>query len=368
MSLLVVQYLRSQPLLIITDRRAITASPALQLLQQFRRTSDLPRGRPGAATALPAVVATNPSSLRAAGTGQHANQRMVSADRAFLLAGSGGSHQVLLHDSRDVKHLKLVTMGGLFATLMSSSALSYAALFDLGPAAIGALALQSISAAVMFLYVYPRTYVARAVLDPRRATLSLTGCGLLGEPLASDEKIPLAMLHPGTSRCDTYIKFRTRAPALDPSSWVWYRMPRAHIFDGSIKGKVATQVGLRAETEKRIETPEATAAATLQSARLVKGPRFPGAGLGDKAQPAVPDAPKAPRPRGPASHAATAAQSRPDGRMGDGASQSSQEEASLPYQSLANLRLKNGLPASPAEEQKLLDFFDDPTAYALARR
>lgn len=281
---------------------------------------------------------------------------------------------MLLHDSRDVKHLKWVANGGLFATLMSSSGLAYAAAFNLGAAAIGGLALQTISAAVLFLYVYPRRYVARAVLDPRRGTLSLTGCGLFGEPLASEEKIPLAMLRPGTSRCDTYIKFRTRAPVVDPSSWVWYRMPRAHVFDGSTKGKVAAQVGFRAEVEQPVEKPEAIAA-PLQRTRPGKGTHFPGAGLGDEDRPAVPGAPRAPRPRGPpaqrgpaAAAAGAAGGAASQSRVGDGESQGSQEEASLPYQSLADLRLKNGLPASPAEEQKLLDFFDDPTAYGLARR
>lgn len=358
--------MRSQPLLTITQRQTVTAGLALPLLQQCRRASDLLQNRPVAASALPAATPATPSSPRAAGASQRPNQRMVSADRAFLLGGSGGSHrdQVLLHDSRDVKHLKLVTNGGLFATLMSSSGIAYAVAFNMGPAAIGGFALQTVAAAIVFLYVYPRTYVARAVLDPRRATISLTGCGLFGEPLASAERIPLAMLHPGTSRCDTYIKFRTRAPAVNPSSWVWYRMPRAHVFDGSAKGKVASQVGFRAEAEEPAEPAAPAAAPPPQNARPAKGSHFPGAGLGDDSRSAIPGAPHAPRPRG----RGAVAQSRPIGRAGDATSHTVQEEASSSYRSLADLRLQNGLPASPEEEQKVLDFFDNPTDYALARR
>merc|ERR1719284_2003026 len=90
----------------------------------------------------------------------------------------------------------------------------------------GFLAVQSATAAVV-LGMYLRTYVARAVLDPRGSHLSLVCCSFFGEPSAAEHHLPLAMLHPEPHVTEDYIKFRLQGSPLHPACWVWYRMPRA---------------------------------------------------------------------------------------------------------------------------------------------
>lgn len=293
--------------------------------------------------------------------------RVAVADRDFLLATAGGGQQVLLHDYRDVRLLKRITAGGIFGALMSSSGLAYAVSINLSAAACGGLVLQTAGAAFM-LVMYLRTYVARAVLDPRRARLVLIGCGLFGEPMANEQHIPLAGLEPGVSRSDGYLKFRVRGASWDPSCWIWYRMPR------SVEGREAkpgAQVGYRPATAVQ-PTPGvasssglgmATADATIAAAR-----RFPGAGLGTetapKGEPPQPIANAAdPRKVGglrvPSSMTASA--------TGAQSSITGEGEGAVPRKSLIGLRLQHGLPADGAEEQKIIDFFDDPTAYAVTR-
>merc|ERR1740121_3030664 len=65
--------------------------------------------------------------------------------------------------------------------------------------------------------MYLRTYVARAVLDTRRSRVLVTGCGLFGEPLATEQEIALMALRPGAEVNDHFVKFGTRGAALDPS-------------------------------------------------------------------------------------------------------------------------------------------------------
>jgi len=86
--------------------------------------------------------------------------------------------------------------------------------------------------------------VARAALDPRRGNLVLTGCGYFGEPLATEQQIPLAMLEPGYDIEDSWIKFRTKGSAWNPACWIPYRIPRGVTADGSSVKKGA-QVGYR---------------------------------------------------------------------------------------------------------------------------
>lgn len=250
-----------------------------------------------------------------------------------------------------------ITAGGVFVALMSSSGLVYALTFDFGPAACAGLALQTVGG-FLLLVMYLRTYVARAVLDQRRARLVLTGCGLFGEPLATDQQIPLMHLQPGASRSDHYIKFRVRGAAWDPSCWIWYRMPRASAKDGASRS--AAQVGFRASPADIFSAPAATKASlnriVLPSSH--EGRRFPGAGLGGAV------GPTAAAPVGPAllgsSPPREAAQSR-------GGTSTGEDRASALCKSFAGLRLQHGLPANEAEEQKILDFFDDPIAYTLVR-
>lgn len=296
----------------------------------------------------------------ASATPAHGNRPslVVAADRNFLLASAGGGHQVLLHDHRNLTFLKRITAGGVFVALMSSSGLVYALTFDFGPAACAGLALQTVGG-FLLLVMYLRTYVARAVLDQRRAKLVLTGCGFFGEPLATDQQIPLMHLQPGASRSDHYIKFRIRGAAWDPSCWIWYRMPRASAEDGAARSAGA-QVGFRASPAETFLAPAATEAslARMLSPASHTGRRFPGAGLGGVV------GPTATAPVGPAllgsSPSREAAQSL-------GGTSTRENNASALCKSLAGLRLQHGLPANDAEEQKILDFFDDPTAYALVR-
>merc|ERR1712061_566567 len=80
------------------------------------------------------------------------------------------------------------------------------------------------------------------------------GCGLFGEPLATDFQLPLTVLQPGFNLTDQYIKFRTRGSIWDPASLVWYRMPRS----GTGAGKKLHQVGYRASSPENggiVSTP-----------------------------------------------------------------------------------------------------------------
>ncbi|CAE7549896.1 unnamed protein product, partial [Symbiodinium natans] len=95
----------------------------------------------------------------------------ISADRRYLT--SGGGRRVVLHDYRDLKFLKRVSAIGVFGSLMSSSSLAYAVSLGWNAELCAFLVFQTAGAALA-LYAYLRTYIARAVLDPRRAQLLIT--------------------------------------------------------------------------------------------------------------------------------------------------------------------------------------------------
>lgn len=298
--------------------------------------------------------------------------RVVAADRSFLLgssasgAGAGG-HQVLIHDYRDLKYLKQVSAIGIASTLMSSSGLAYAVSMDLGAAMCGGLAFQTVSAGLM-LGMYLRTYVARAVLDTRRSRLLITGCGLFGEPLTSEQELPLMAIKPNPEVTDPYIKFATRGAAIDPSSWIWYRMPRAQLAETGAR-KRGAQVGFAPAVSALALRPEQEKLKpTAQGAAGPQGRHFPGAGLGaaeadddgfggsglggPAAAPAVPG-PR--RDRGSAAEAGEAPSAF--------AEAAASREPLAERKSLADLRLLEGLPRDAREEQKIIDFFEDPLAY-----
>lgn len=281
------------------------------------------------------------------------------------------AHQVLIHDHRDEKFLKQVTAGGLCATLMSSSAAAYAFAFHLTPLSCGGLIFQTVAAGACTV-LYLRTYVARAVLEPRRGQLSVIGCSFFGEAMTSEQVLPLALLQPGSDVTRDYIQFRIKGSVFNPACWIPYRMPRASGEDAGTKQ--GTQVGGpllasrappasggSAQSSQSIKDkalsffkggdeaavpPPAVSAAPASPTR-----RFRGAGLGAEgggfddfdAPIRRPAAPAVRSAAGPAPSAETAAQAA---------------------RSLTDLRLKHGLPSDPQEEQKILDFFDNPSAYA----
>lgn len=117
---------------------------------------------------------------------------------------------VLLHDYRDMKFLKRLSAVGMAASLMSSSGLAYAVSLGWPAEHCAFLAFQTVGAALA-LYAYLRTYVARAVLCPKRAQLLVTGCSFFGQPRAEDEAIQLSQIRPGYSLEGGYIKFRMKA-------------------------------------------------------------------------------------------------------------------------------------------------------------
>eukprot|EP00929_Paragymnodinium_shiwhaense_P097795 TRINITY_DN59399_c0_g1_i1.p1 TRINITY_DN59399_c0_g1~~TRINITY_DN59399_c0_g1_i1.p1 ORF type:complete len:355 (+),score=63.12 TRINITY_DN59399_c0_g1_i1:68-1132(+) len=281
--------------------------------------------------------------------------RVASTDREFL---SGvGAQQVLIHDYRDMKFLKRLSAIGIAGSLMSSSALAYAVSIGLAPVWCGLLVLQTSGSAFMLL-TYLRTYVARAVLDPRRGRLSITGCSLFGDPLTEETHLQLAFIEPGPTVTDTFIKFRLKGASMDPSSYLWYRIPRAQP-DGKAAGG-AVQLGMpTVGRAPRIASASSAAAAIGEPAKTQK--RFRGAGLGleEEAEQrrSVPTAP---------THGGTvSAERRQMQKLAEATKKAAEAEAaSAAAKSLASLRLHEGLPAGAEEEAKLLEFLEDPSAYA----
>lgn len=275
---------------------------------------------------------------------------VVSADRNFLLANSGSGH-IVVHDHRDLKFLRRVTAGGVAMTLMSSSGLAYAISLDLGALQCGGFALQTLSAGLC-LAMYLRSYVARAVLDARRSRLLVTGCGLFGEPLQSVQEFPLMSLRPGASMADHYIRFRARGSPVDPSSWIWYRIPRMSNQEEGAARTPGAQVGFTpAPRDAAVAHPPAQKLSPPSKGS--DGRRFPGAGLGSTA---TDDG------FGSSSQGKPAVVGPRQGAKANAAE--SDASAAVQRRSLADLRLLHGLPADAREEQKIVDFFDDPMAFA----
>lgn len=277
--------------------------------------------------------------------------QMLEVDRGAL--GSGGG-QVLIHDHRELKFLKQLSAAGIFAALMSSSGLAYAVSLDFGFTYVAGLFLQTTGAGLL-LMAYLRSYVARASLDPRRARLVITSSSLFGEPSLTDQELPLALLEPGATLTDHYIKFRISGSKWNPACWIAYRMPRARA-DGRDR-KPGAQVGYRASVAARTQlsaTTTSSASAAPSSVGVSKSRhRFLGAGLGGS------DAAAEGMPRG---FAAPPSSRLP--RVAAEATSRAAPEPAAPEKSLAGLTLHHGLPVNHAEEQKILEFFDDPMAYA----
>lgn len=312
--------------------------------------------------------------------------RVVAADRSFLLgieavpgSGTGAQSLVVLHEHRDVDFLRRVSAVGLFGTLMSSSGLAYALSMGMSSAVSGGLALQTAGAALC-LAMYLRTYVARLVLDTKRARLSITGCGLFGEPMAREQNVPLALLQPGVKTSEKYIQFRVRGQPWDPFCWVWYKVPRISatkpgIAGASVWNAAAAALPITGPTPVKSADAKLAVTSLPMVGRLAKDNgasstavtsssharrAFPGAGLrcvtaaraadsaaADALVPSVPAAPMAPSLT--PNRFAVAPVSPPP---------------TVERSPLAGLRLRGGLPLNAREEQKLLDFFADPTTYA----
>ncbi|OLQ08993.1 hypothetical protein AK812_SmicGene7463 [Symbiodinium microadriaticum] len=206
------------------------------------------------------------------------------------------------------------------------------------------LAFQTVGAALA-LYAYLRTYVARAVLCPKRAQLLVTGCSFFGQPRAEDEAIQLSQIRPGYSLEGGYIKFRMEGPAWDASRWVWFRIPRSEESGNTAKG---AQVGFRPE---RPSPKESTASQTVVPERTTQPSqrRFMGAGLGGAN--AGDEEARGSAPRPPTVKQVVVEQT----------------SDTAPAKVLA-LKLENGLPATARDEQLLLDFFEDPNAYGVTMR
>jgi len=285
--------------------------------------------------------------------------RMVGANRDFLSGTS--TQQVLLHDYRDIKFLKQATAIGVFCTLMSSSGLAYAVSFHMSAGACCGFVFQMVSAAA-FTVMYLRTYVARAVLDPRRGQLIVTGCGFFGEPMKSDQCLPLASIDPGAEVMDHYIKFRLRGSALDPSRWVWYRIPRSPAgADGKVPDKLkGSQVGIRPELAQSVSAASGSTAPHRKeklTSPTSSGHSFRGAGLGSSSDDSF-EGGFAAKPTAPSSasrnRAGVAALAAAAGR-------NSRPTAAA---SIVGLKLQDGVATNGQEEQKIVDFFAEPLAYA----
>lgn len=320
--------------------------------------AEVERGSPGSGPVRPLRVPTEQPLAAASGS---------VSPRSPSVPG----HQVLIHDHRDLKFLKTVTAGGLFATLMSSSAAAYAFAFALSPLQCGGLIFQTVAAGACTV-LYLRTYVARAVLEPRRGQLSVIGCSFFGEPMTTEQVLPLALLQPGSDVTQDYISFRIKGSVFNPACWIPYRMPRSAGDDPTSKPGV--QVGgpllaSRAPPAKDGDAPSSHGvvdsalsfvkgggetlkplprASSASSTSVSPARRFRGAGLGSE----IGDFEDGPvrRPSAPARRSV--------------ASPLSTLEAAPAARSLVDLRLKKGLPVGAQEEQKILDFFDNPTAYA----
>eukprot|EP00434_Breviolum_minutum_P007623 symbB.v1.2.006726.t4/scaffold402.1/size211320/20 len=269
-----------------------------------------------------------------------AEQDIISVDRRALAGES--SRMVLLHDYRDLKFLQRISAAGLFGTLMSSSGLAYAMVLTWPVEHCLMFAFQMVGVPLA-LHAYLRTYVARAVLDPKRSQLLVTGCTWFGTPRSSEDAIFLDQLRPGHALEGGYIKFRLEGSAWDISRWIWFRMPRGgHGVEAVRPGK---QVGNR---------PVARPAATLEqkpgedSSSGDARRHFLGAGLGGNTSKDGPEfaAPRAPQMR-----------------------QTQEPMVSQgPRRVMQAPKLQNGLPASSQEEQKLFDFFSEPSEFGLCLR
>eukprot|EP00930_Biecheleria_cincta_P057155 TRINITY_DN43129_c0_g1_i1.p1 TRINITY_DN43129_c0_g1~~TRINITY_DN43129_c0_g1_i1.p1 ORF type:complete len:338 (-),score=51.12 TRINITY_DN43129_c0_g1_i1:45-1058(-) len=287
-----------------------------------------------------------PSWAQQLGGNTPQESQVLAANRDFLLSGAGAGRQVLLHDYRDVKWLKRISAAGLAGTLMSSSGVAYAVSFGMPLEYCGFLALQTVGVGFA-LYSYCRTYVARAVLDPRRSQLILTGCSLFGYPRTNDDIIQFRELQPGPFVTAHFIQFRLAGSSLSPSNWIWFRMPRS---GGDVAAvKPGEKVGYRAQTQSAAAGARAPLAAAAVSEGSSTGGgyrRFLGAGLGADADistgPALSSGPRRPSAKSVPAEAAVSRE---------------------PQKIIPGLKLTNGLPASPQEEQKLFDFFEEPAAY-----
>eukprot|EP00927_Polykrikos_kofoidii_P053982 TRINITY_DN48489_c0_g1_i1.p1 TRINITY_DN48489_c0_g1~~TRINITY_DN48489_c0_g1_i1.p1 ORF type:complete len:376 (-),score=33.95 TRINITY_DN48489_c0_g1_i1:98-1177(-) len=275
-------------------------------------------------------------------------RRVVAADKGFLSAAKHDNQIVLIHDYRDLKFLRRLSGAGIFASAMSCCAVGGAVLGGYGLEICGSLTFLAAGSALTLL-MYFRTYVARAVLDPRRGRLSLTGCGLFGKPLAVEQHLPLTLIEPGYTMTQEFIKFRLRGSGMDPSTWIWFRMPRAQA-DGSAR-KSGVQVG------SSLDSPALGLKKAVDSeVGASDGKRgFLGAGLGVSAgsakvgQVTLGQDPFA-MPASPSNEVNTQRSDREVGQRGQ--------------RSLTSLRLHYGCPADAVEEAKILDFLNDPTEYA----
>lgn len=263
---------------------------------------------------------------------------------------------MLLHDYRDVRYLKRVTAVGVVATLFPATAITYAVAYGADLAIPAFLSLQTFGAC-MLLLSFLRSYVARATLDPRRARLAITGCGFFGEPLSTDQYLPLALIKPQARINDKFIMFNIDGSAFNPATWVAYRIPRAQTHGDD--RKPGAQVGFRplVSANVKVEVRRDDGDAGASKSTTGSGHRFLGAGLGARGGAVAEEA-----PRRPTTSRAAEAAARPAAPAGDEGG--FQEGAAPAQKSLAGLKLHHGLPASGAEEQKIIDFFDDPAAYA----
>eukprot|EP00933_Yihiella_yeosuensis_P026698 TRINITY_DN20763_c0_g1_i1.p1 TRINITY_DN20763_c0_g1~~TRINITY_DN20763_c0_g1_i1.p1 ORF type:complete len:374 (+),score=71.72 TRINITY_DN20763_c0_g1_i1:60-1181(+) len=321
----------------------ISSGGSARLRRSFATTSASSGSSSSAAGRFAGQLNDEPSSPSGLTTPQ-----VLAANRDFL-TGAAAGRQVLLHDYRDVAFLKKVTMIAVTGTLMSSSGLVYAISFGFSAAKCAFIATQTFGGALA-LYAYLRTSVARVVLDPRRSQLIITGCGLFGAPLPYDEQVPLDQLKPGYFLSDHYIEFKTAGSSFDPATWISFRMPRAPSGTGSgknTKRKPGAHVGYRQiPTERVAESPSAASNSSGGDGGGRVAGRFPGAGFGGEPE----DGFAGSRPRAPTLKVA----SKPDPKL----------TFRGPQKAITALKLSQGLPVSGAEEQKILDFLEDPTAYA----
>eukprot|EP00931_Biecheleriopsis_adriatica_P055573 TRINITY_DN32895_c0_g1_i1.p1 TRINITY_DN32895_c0_g1~~TRINITY_DN32895_c0_g1_i1.p1 ORF type:complete len:355 (+),score=64.38 TRINITY_DN32895_c0_g1_i1:30-1094(+) len=278
--------------------------------------------------------------------------QVLSANRSYL-AGMGGGRQVVLHDYRDVKFLKRVSAAGVAGTLMSSSGLAYAISLNMSPAYCAFLALQTLGSGFA-LYSYLRTYVARVVLDPNRSQLLVTGCSLFGYPRAEDDQLQLSQIRPGVDLSEGFIKFRLEGSSFDPSCWVWFRIPRAPSDGSPVISRPDAHVGFRPTVQPVSSDP----VSEKIPGEIVQGHKFLGAGLDGSGRVKTPATGTWPqegevegRSKGPrAPLAKPAVEAQKPVRRG-------------PRKAILDMKLQNGLPASPQEEHKLLDLFAEPVAY-----
>ncbi|CAE8689226.1 unnamed protein product, partial [Polarella glacialis] len=314
------------------------AAPGLQQLSSCRSASSSSKSAPSPRGFAEQLTSSAGSSAPAPTRGQ-----VLAADRDFLFASAGAGRQVVLHDYRDTVFLKRLSAAGVACTLMSSSGVAYALSFGMGPEACSFVALQTLGAGLA-LYAYLRTYVARAVLDPRRSQLLVTGCGLFGVPLSHEEQVPLSKLKPGFDQSDHFIKFRIDGSPWDPSCWVWFRMPRAPPEGLDAKAPGGAQVGYR-----NVLKDVPSASETGPSAPVF---RFPGLSSSPSSSEGFEEDSGRSGPRAPA--AKVVAKPLPSAAP------------SGPRKTIEGLKLQNGLPANAQEEQKVLDFLEDPSAYSAA--